>query len=275
MSVCACMYTHKNSQVPFSRKPLRKEAKRDDDDFSRVRLEEWVVSAYGRNQCSPKDPALCAAHSLSSRYSVVRSQLIAAAALTSLQQQVCQSRLDSVSTTSYCVLKRLWDETQIVLHMSRDNLVHMTGQHLADLLEEVKSRRRRRYPGYSVQSLQQCCFVRWGSGDREGQEFIIPCHLIASTSTRSIWNGLVKSAACFTPTALNTIAANTRSVVVYNLPDGHPSNRLIMGKVAMEAENVVPIDGHCGSHLLQLCWETGAQDLIVNHTYAFTQFDKA
>ena len=44
-----------------------------------------------------------------------------------------------------------------------------------------------------------------------------------------------------------------------------------MGKIAMAAEEVAPIDGHCGSHLLQLCWETGAQDLIINHVYAFTQ----
>ena len=161
------------------------------------------------------------------------------------------------------------------MHVSESDLRSLVGEKVAGSVVAAAQRRRTKrrlaYPGFTVQSMQQMGFLRWGSQLNACTEVVIPAKIITSTGTISIMNGVFQSLPAWHPEKLKELASKVRVLVLRFFPDGHPSNRLVMAHIYNLVKQAVPLESHCVSHLLQLVWETGAQDIMVSALYGFTQ----
>jgi hypothetical protein len=157
--------------------------------------ENWLHVGFGRGRCSLQDKRLCAAESLSSRLTVSRLQVVIAQSLQSqMSEQMRKVLAETDPKSSVIVLKRLWDETAMRLQVSVDRLREVLGDGMAEHAIALKKSGRGAngcmYPGFTVQTLQQSGFLRWGRDKEQGCEIIYPARVTSTTSADSIWNAM-------------------------------------------------------------------------------------
>ena len=170
---------------------------------------------------------------------------------------------ERADSSSVVVIKRLWDETGIRLQMRPAELQRLLGEKMATALTEAKERGRSGrgsfYPGYVVQCMQQMCFVRWANGPLDGCEVVLPAKLVSTNTADSIWAALRASMPALSPQQMIHLASRVRVLVIYQFPDGLPSNVVVMFHLAERIPSALVFSGHCCAHLLQLVWDTGAK----------------
>ena len=127
------------------------------------------------------------------------------------------------------------------------------------------------YPTYTVQTMQQMGYLRWGAGRHSSCELILPGKLCSTTSADSIWNALCASAPALSSAQMHALSERIRAFMMYTFPDGHPSNRAVMQHMMELHPFALYLAGHCMSHLLQLVWDSGATTQIPNPLYGFVQ----
>jgi hypothetical protein len=184
------------------------------------------------------------------------------------------SGLHQADPSAVCVVKRLWDETSMRIQLTEADLHKVVGSQ-ADQVAEVKHRSRGGrgsvFPGFTIQSFQQMCFVRWGKDSESAGEVVLPTKLLVSNTADSIWAGLSSSMPPLSPAELRNISERVRLLVLYSFPDGFPGNVVAMQHQSQEVPLACCFDAHCSSHLLQLVWDSGARKILANPLYQLTQ----
>ena len=238
--------------------------------------EEWINICFGRGLSVLSDTSLCAANSLSSSHSVRRSQVVTAQALHNSQKESIGKALSCVNArTSVVVYKHLWDETGIRVQMPFSDLQSLVGEDMAEQVGQVRARGRAGrgsvYPGFVVQSMQGAAFLRFGRGDNEAFEIIVPPKIVSSTDADAIWAGVFAQLGCLGVEHLRAVSLKTRVLVAHMFPDGHPSNIVVMQQIIRELPFCCFMMGHCMAHNLQLVWDTGARKNLANPLYQLVQ----
>ena len=203
----------------------------------------------------------------------VRAQLVMAHSLqVQMEKAIRAALLNLDPRTSVVVLKRLWDETASRLQLPVESLHQLLGDEVAQTVINSKRKGRgNRYPGFVVQSMQQMGFLRYGSAKESGCELIAPAKIVATTSADSLFNAVSSSIACLSPEELHRLSLRVRALVLYMFPDGLAGNGVVMQKIAELIPNAVVLPGHCVCHLLQICWDAGAQKTLGNPLYQIVQ----
>ena len=114
-------------------------------------------------------------------------------------------------------------------------------------------------------------FLRWGPGRHDACEIVYPAKLCSTTSADSIWNALYAASPHLSPDDLHALSQRVRALVVYQFPDGHASNKVVMSMMSQSCPYVCFLESHCVAHLLQLCWDSGAGKKIASPLYGFVQ----
>ena len=205
--------------------------------------QDFIISAVGRGE----DPALkmadvLSAGTLSSRFSVVRAQLVVSHALTRGMHEAASTGMRS-ATEDFVIIKRLWDETAMRLQLGADKLKRMFPPAFAQSLVETRDRSKKSYPGFLVQSMQQSGFVRFGSNDESSGHMIILGKLVSSTASPPIWNAVNTACASLTLDELSEITKRVRCVLQYAFPDGLPANKVCLAALAQALPDLLPWDG--------------------------------
>ena len=231
-------------------------------------------SSFGRGQSSLDDATLCAAHALVGRQTVRRAQLVTATAMHDGAMRTLAGHLGRAEPSSVCVVKRLWDETSLRVQLSDEALCKVLGREVGEACIVAKQRGRGGrgsvYPGFTVQSFQQMAHIRWAQDAGCACELVIPAKLLCSNTADSIFAGLCSTVPCLAPEALKELAQRIRALVIYQFPDGHPSNKVVMTKLLQDVTGACFLSGHCVAHLLQLVWDCGARKQLSNPLYQFT-----
>ena len=129
---------------------------------------DWLACAFRRGGSRVRGlhtADVLAEQSFSSSDSVRRSQVVTSFVSEQGQSQRIADRLRPGlrPQTSAVIAKRLWDETQIRLQVSKRNLRGMFPMKFVDTLTSAHSQSRKRYPGFCVQSVEQVSHFRWGA----------------------------------------------------------------------------------------------------------------
>ena len=80
--------------------------------------------------------------------------------------------------TGVLTIKRIWDETALRLHVTESSLRTLVGDQVADRAQAVVDNRRARkrlvYSGFTVQTMQQLGFLRFGPRLDDCTDVIVP-----------------------------------------------------------------------------------------------------
>ena len=260
-------------KVPFREKPRSC----DQLPLSLSMASDWLHVAFGRSSSELKDMKLLASKTLSSRQSVVRAQRVLSYALLKGQNEQCAELLQARDgdRLSIAVITRLWDETALRLQMTSQDLERLAGPRFAGDVESVRAASLRKrpmsMPGLTVQSMQQMAFCRWGREKHQAQELTVPMKVIATTSFQSLWNAIDQVMPYLNPPALEEISRVRRAVLLHMFPDGLAGNKLIISRYTQLAPHIIPLEGHCVHHNLQLVWESACVEGYTNYLYQTSQ----
>jgi hypothetical protein len=82
--------------------------------------------------------------------------------------------------------------------------------------------------------MQGAAFLRFGPGDNEAFEIIVPPKIVSSTDADAIWAGVFAQLGCLGVEHLRAVSLKTRVLVAHMFPDGHPSNIVVMQQMIRE-----------------------------------------
>ena len=206
-----------------------------------------------------KNPAVLAAQTLSSRFSVVRAQTVVAHALTEAQFAALDEKLVLPKTsTSTLIIKRIWDETAQRLQIPPESLTKLFPDAFAEQVIQVARESASKYPGYVVQSMQQAAHVRWANGRDGADEIVVPPCLIPTTTAKAIFSAVMQTIPAFDIGPMNKMCEEFRCVVAYMFPDAVPGNKLCMAVYMHEVDKLAAWEAHCAAHNLHLVWRDAA-----------------
>ena len=127
------------------------------------------------------------------------------------------------------------------------------------------------YPGYSVQSMQQKAYIRYGRDADAAMEIIIPAKIISTADADSIYNGICAALSAFEPHALEKGASSVRALLIRQFPDAHPANNVVQQYLFEMIPTAVFMQAHCVTHMLQIVWDTGSRKSLANPLYQLVQ----
>ena len=96
-------------------------------------------------------------------------------------------------------------------------------------------------------------------------------NICAITTADCIWGALLSSVPPLALDRLHALSQRIRALVLYQFTGELASNRMVMQRMAELCPCALQLAGNCLSHLLQIVWDSGAQQQVFKFSMSFAK----